>query len=242
MQQIAFAAQLGYRGIEARYSLIPDASEWDALKEALTRHNIELVFAPAAGAPSTPDALCDLIRVLDFLQHCGGQFLKLIPLAESEQDAMRLAAELGAERGIRVLTQLHAGTLTDTVERTEQFFNALDQANLGLIFDAAHISFSEEASIEKAVARLRPWIELVNLQSYKPARGDDGLQHFPINGREWSLALPGDAAGTDLAKAIGVLKRSGYDGWLTVMPAIDGSTQPQEVAHAYIEFVNPLAT
>ena len=97
---------------------------------------------------------------------------------------MRLAADLGAERGIRVLSQLHANTLTDTVERTERFFNVLDHSNLGLIFDAAHIPFSEEISIEEAIARLWPWIEHVNLQSYKPARDDDGLQHFSINGRD----------------------------------------------------------
>lgn len=233
LQQIEVAAELGYQGVEARYPLIPEMSEWDAIKESLARHNIELVFAPAAGVPSTPAAREDLIRVLDFLQHCGARFLKLIPMTEADHDAMRLAADLGAERGIKVLAQLHAETLTDTVARTEQFFQALNHPNLGLIFDAAHIPFSEEISIAEAATRLWPWIELVNLQSYKPAEASDGMQHSSINGREWSLALPGDAEGTDLSAAIGVLRRLGYDGWLTVMPAVDASTSALEVARAY---------
>ena len=240
IEQIQIAADLNYQGIEVRYPLIPPASDWGLLKNALIHHKIELVFAPASGVPSTPEARDDLIRVLDFLQYCDAPFLKLIPTQESDHDAMRLAADLGAERGIRVLTQLHANTLTDTVENTVRFFETLGHPNLGLIFDAAHIPFSEEISIGAAIARLWPWIELVNLQSYKPARDDDGLKHVSINEREWSLALPGDANGTDLSTTIGILQRLGCDGWLTVMPAVDGRIPPTQVARAYIEFLNPL--
>ena len=240
LEQIQIAAQLGYQGIEARYPLIPETSEWGAIKKSLARHNIELVFAPAAGVPSTPAAREDLIRVLDFLQHCGARFLKLIPMVEADHDAMRLAADLGAARGIRVLSQLHANSLTDTVERTERFFQTLNHLNLGLIFDASHIPFSEETSIGEAVVRLRPWIKLVNLQSYKPAEESDGLQHVSINGRQWSLSLPDDAGGTDLKTTIEVLRHHDYDGWLTVMPAVDPSASPLNVARAYRAFMKPV--
>ena len=240
LEQIQIAAQLGYQGVEARYPLIPEASEWDAIKESLAERKVELVFAPAAGVPSTPAARDDLIRVLDFLRHCAARFLKLIPIQKDDHDAMRLAADLGATRGIRVLTQLHANTLTDTVERTEQFFQTLNHPNLGLIFDAAHIPFSEETLIEEAVVRLRPWIKLVNLQSYKPAEESDGLQHVSINGRQWSLSLPDDAGGTDLKTTIELLRHHDYDGWLTVMPAVDPSTPPLDVARAYHAFMKPL--
>lgn len=110
LQQIQIAAELSYQGIEARYPLVPEAGEWDAIEVALNYHNIELVFAAAAGVPSTPEALEDLVHVFDFLQYCGGKFLKLISTQEGDYDAMWLAAELTGARGIRVLTQLHANT------------------------------------------------------------------------------------------------------------------------------------
>jgi sugar phosphate isomerase/epimerase len=239
-EQIAIAAELGYAGIEARYPVIPEKSQWDAIKDALRSHNVELVFAPGAGVPSTPEKREDFIRVLDFLKHCGAPFIKQIPTGENDHEAMRLAADLGAERGIRVLTQYHSNSLTDTVEKTENFFQTLEHPNLGLIWDSCHIPFSDTVSIEEAIGRLWQWIELVNLQSYKPSTPDDGLQHAAINGKEWSLALPDDAAGTDLKTTVEVLKQRGYDGWLVVMPAVDPTMQPLDVARAYRDFLTPL--
>lgn len=240
LDQIAIAADLGYEGIEARYPVIPERSEWDGVKETLKRHNIQLVFAPFAGMPNSPEKKDDLHRVLDFLAHCGAPFVRLIPSSEADHDAMRLAADLAAERGIKVLSQYHSNSLTDTVEKSESFFKTQEHPNLGLIWDSCHIPFSEESSIEDAIARVWPWIELVNLQSYKPSTDGDDLQHVAINGREWSLALPDDAAGTDLKTTIKVLEQRGYNGWLVSMPAVDPTMEPLAVAKAYRDFVSPL--
>jgi sugar phosphate isomerase/epimerase len=239
-EQIQAAAELGYEGFEIRYPLLPPENEWEAVREALLRHNVQLVFTSGAGAPTTPDKQADFIRVLDTVAFLGGEFVKQIPRDETELDAMRLAADLGAERGLKVLPQYHSNTLTDTVEKTERFFRTLNHPNLGLIFDACHIPFSESLSLEEAVTRLRPWIDLVNLQSYKPAAENDGMQHVAINGHEWSLALPDDPAGTDLKTTVEVLRTQGYDGWLVVMPAVDPSMKPLAVAKAYHEFLTPL--
>lgn len=240
IEQIAIAGQLGYEGIEARYPVIPEKGEWDAVKLALEKHGVKLVFAPGAGVPDTEEKRDDLVRVLDFLQHCGGRFLKIIPRNEADLDAMRLAADLGGERGVKVLSQYHSNSLTDTTPRCEAFIEAAAHPNIGLIFDACHIPFSESLSIEESLQRLGPWIDLVNLQSYKPAKDDDGLQHAAINGKEWSMALPGDAEGTDLRATISLLKARGYNGWLTVMPAVDPTNRPLEVAKAYVDFCAPL--
>jgi sugar phosphate isomerase/epimerase len=238
--QIKIAADLGYHGVEARYPLIPSPGELEGVRDALQQHSIELVFAPAAGVPNSEEKKADFIRVLDALKHMGARYLKQIPGSESDLDGMRLAADLGAERGIKILPQLHSNSLTDTVERCEQFFKAANHPNLGLIFDACHLPFTVDTPIEEAVQRLLPWIELVNLQSYKPSSDSDGLQHANINGRDWSLALPSDRAGTDLATAVRALQHGGYDGWLIAMPAVDPSMDPMVVARAYHDFLLPL--
>jgi sugar phosphate isomerase/epimerase len=241
-QQIEAAAALGYEGFEIRYPLLPQKSEWEQTRELLQRHNMQHVFSAAGGTPSTPDKRDDFIRVLDTAAFLGAKYIKQIPRDdESEIEAMRLAADLGAERGIKIVSQYHSNSLTDTVEKTERFFEKLDHPNVGIIFDACHIPFTESPvlPIEEVAARLRPWIDLANLQTYKPSVEGDGLQHAKINGREWSLASPGEEGGTDLRAALGVLRSQGYDGWLMVMPAVDPSQQPLEIARSYRDFLRP---
>ncbi len=239
-QQIEAAAALGYEGFEIRYPLLPQKSDWEKTRDLLARHNMQHVFSAAGGAPSTPEKREDFIRVLDTAAFLGAKYIKQIPRDdESEIEAMRVAADLGAERGIKIVSQYHNNSLTDTVERTERFFDKLDHPNVGIIFDACHIPFTESPvlSIQEVATRLRPWIDLANLQTYKPSVEGDGLQHTKIGAREWSLALPDAANSTDLRGALGVLRGQNYDGWLMVMPAVDPSQTPLEVAKSYRDFL-----
>lgn len=243
LEQIEAVAKLGYTGIEIRYPILPGEEELEATREALLQHKIHAVFSAAGGAPTTPEKETDFIRVLDTIKYLGGQFVKQIPKSQADREAMRLAADLGAERNIKVLVQYHSNAETETVAKIERFFEEIDHPNLGLIYDACQIPFSEELpfSIEESVQRLRPWIDLVNLQSYKLSTPDDGLNHITINGTKWSLALPGDPAGTDLQTAVQVLLESDYNGWWVVMPAVEPGTDPLEVAAAYRDFLKPFA-
>lgn len=238
-EQIQIAADLGYDGIEMRYPLIPERNEWDATRQRLEKAGITLVFAPAM-IPRDEAGYEDATRVLDALKAMGGSYLKVIPSAEGDVEVMRRVADLGAERGIKVASQLHANTMTDTVARTESFLTAANHDNLGLIFDACHIPFVEELPIDTAVQRLKKWIWIANVQSYKLAAEGDGLQRSNIGGRDWVLALPGDPEGTDLATSMRSLKSAGYDGWVTVMPAVDPTWDPIDVAKSYRDFLQPL--
>ncbi len=240
-EQIEIAAELGYEGIELRYPLIPPREEWEETRAQLDAAKVELVFAPAAALPTDDETKSDLIRVLDAVQFLGGRYLKLMPTSENQLDAMRQTAQLAAERNIQLLSQLHVNTLTDTVDSTQNTLEKLNDSNVGLIFDACHIPFTKDTSIEEAVRRLAPWIRLVNLQSYKPAQEGDGLEHSEIGGRNWSQALPGEAGGTDLAEEIRQTQKIGFNSWYTAMPAVDASMQPMEVARAYKQFLDGLS-
>jgi sugar phosphate isomerase/epimerase len=240
-EQIQAAAELGFSGMEIRYPRLPQKQDWEEVKQLLERNEIELVFTAGPGVPETDQLKTEFVRVLDTVQFLGGKFLKQIPKDEADPQAIIWAADESAKRGIKLLSQYHSNSATDTVAKTEELFKTINHPNFGLIFDACHIPFTEDPllSIEEAVTRLRPWIDLVNLQSYKPAKQNDGLNHVTINGTDWSLALPGDPEGTDMAAAINTLKAQGYDGWLVAMPAVDPSAQPLVVGRAYADFLVP---
>jgi len=241
MEQMSTAAAMGYQGIEIRYPLLPPGDDIAAVRDELQRLGLTAVFSPVAGMPKDDEARADVIRVLDTLQQLGTPYVKAIGATTEDYDRLREIADLAGERGIKATTQLHANSLCDTVERTEKCLNDINHPNLGLIFDAAHLPFADDNDIDGAVRRLRPWIDLVNVQSYAPAETDQsGRQRHVINDREWVIALPGEPDGVDLAAYIKSLSTAGFDGWVTVMPAVDPSMDAAVVARQYYDFLSPL--
>ena len=238
-QQLADAADWGYQGFEIRKSQLPAREEWDATREALQKNNLELVFVPLGGLPVDEESTADFQNAIEFIAHLNGKFARLIP-REENYDALRRAANLAGERGVKLISQLHVNTLTDTVQHCEEFFAKLNHPNYGLIFDACHLPFSETTSINEAAKRLAPWTDVLNLQTYRLAQAGSARGSQTIGGKDWEMTMPGDPGGTDLAESLRAVRANGFDGWALVMPAVDPADQIDAVAKAYQRFLAPL--
>jgi len=238
-EQFAKAAEWGYQGVEIRKSHMPPRQDWDFTREHLQKNNLELVFSPLAGPPTDEESTTDFQNTIDFIAHLDGKFARLIP-RDANYDALRRAADLAGEKDIKLLSQLHVNTLTDTVAHCEDFFATLEHPNYGLIFDACHLPFSETTSIEVAATRLAPWTDVLNLQAYKLAQTGSVRQAVAIAGKDWEMAMPGDEDSTDLAETVRAVRTNGFDGWVLVMPAVDPADTIESVAKAYQTFLQPL--
>jgi sugar phosphate isomerase/epimerase len=238
-EQFAQAANWGYSGFEIRKSHMPPREDWDFTREHLQKNNLELVFLPLAGMPVDEESTTDFQNAIDFIAHLNGKFARLIPRQEN-YDALRRAADLAGEKNVKLISQLHVNTLTDTVAHCEDFFAALDHPNYGLIFDACHLPFSETTSIDEAAKRLAPWTDVLNLQAYKLAQAGSARAAQTIAGNDWEMTMPGDADSTDLTESIRAVRANGFDGWALVMPAVDPADKIEEVAKAYKTFLTPL--
>ncbi len=242
-EHIAVAAELGYDGIELRYPLIPPPDRIGEIGRDLKRLGIHVVFGPCAGVPKDAASRADAIRVLDVLQTLGARFLKCIIFSTDDYSPMRELADLAAGRGIRVCTQLHVNTLSDTVDRAEKCLREVNHPNFGIIMDAAHLQFLEkpDPDVAGAVKRLAPWIALANVQSYAPAEtAPAGRTTFALGGKNWVHSLPGEAGSTDLKAYVGILRKNGFDGWLTVMPSRDPVMDAKVVAKQYHDYLKSL--
>jgi len=236
VEQLAKAADWGYAGFEIRKSHMPSREGWDATRDALQKNNLQLVFTPLGGIPADEDSTADFQNVIEFIAHLNGKFARLIP-REENYDALRRAADFAADRGVKLISQLHVNTLTDTVAHCEEFFAKLNHPNYGLIFDACHLPFSETTSIDEAAKRLAPWTDVLNLQTYKLAQEGSARGSQTIGGKDWEMTLPGDLEGTDLAESLRAVRANGFDGWALVMPAVDPADQIDAVAKAYVEYL-----
>lgn len=238
-EQFAKAAAWGYQGFEIRKSHMPPREQWDATLEHLQKNRLELVFSPLAGPPVDEESTADFENAIEFIAHLNGKFARLIPRQEN-YEALRHAADLADAKGVKLISQLHVNTVTDTVQHCRDFFEKLDHPNYGLIFDACHLPFSEATSIEDAASQLAPWVDVLNLQIYKPAQPGSVREAINIAGKDWEMAMPGDPQGTDLASSMRAVRANGFDGWALVMPAVDPADDIEPVARAYQEFLEPL--
>ncbi|MEO6908536.1 MAG: sugar phosphate isomerase/epimerase [Abditibacteriaceae bacterium] len=238
-KQFANAAAWGYQGFEIRKSHMPLRRDWDATREHLQKNNLKMVSSPVAGPPTDEESTKDFQNSIDFIAHLNGEFARLIP-RDANYNALRRAADLAGEKNVKLISQLHVDTLTDTVARCEEFFATLNHPNFGLIFDACHLPFSESTSIDEAAKRLAPWTDVLNLQTYKLAKAGSARGAQTIDGKDWEMTLPDDADGTDLAESIRAVHANGFDGWMLVMPAVDPADNLESVAKAYKTFLTPL--
>ena len=219
MQHLAIARDLGYDGVEMRYPLLPRGPEEIRRVAATLRDlNLTAVFGPCAGVPDDDESRADAARVMDVLQQLGARWVKCLPIREDQAAGMVQLADMAEAHGMILCTQLHAGTLTDTVARTEKFLRDVDHPSLRLIFDAAHLRIAGDPDLEGALQRLGPWLELVNVQC---------LSQDPASGT-WAPVLPG---ATDFAALLRALPSP--QPWLTVMPACVPGQDPTAVARAY---------
>lgn len=224
MQHLQITRDLGYDGVELRYPLLPVGDA--AISEVATAMrdlNLIGVFGPCAGVPDDDAGWNDATRVMDTLQALGAKWIKCLPIDESHVPGMTKLADMAQARGMILCTQLHTGTLTDTAARTEKFLKQVDHPAVGVIYDSAHLQIAGDDDIAGAVQRLRPWLQVVNVQCLAP-----GAQSG-----DWDLALPGDPGATDLVATMRAIPDD--DLWWMVMPACDPNNDSVAVARAYKE-------
>ena len=135
---------------------------------------------------------------------------------------------------MRLITQLHNGTLTDNVPHTLETLERIGRPNVGLAFEANHLRFDGNDQYAEAIRPLRNCIFSVSIQNFKPAADTDPKEmRVHVNGRDYLRALPGDPDGLDFPMIFRALREAGFDGFATVMADVAPGMDPREVARRY---------
>jgi sugar phosphate isomerase/epimerase len=139
-------------------------------------------------------------------------------------EALKPLAEHAHKLGILLLVEPEPGLL---IETTEEFLEVAERVNspaIGLNFDVGH-AFCMSEDLPKAIARMAPHTRHYHLEDIAATR----VHHHMV---------PGTGA-IDFAEVIGAIRKTGYDGWLTVelYPFID---DPDAAARGALEVLRPL--
>ncbi|MBM3499124.1 MAG: sugar phosphate isomerase/epimerase [Armatimonadetes bacterium] len=242
---LAFAAGVGFAGVELRSGhLSPDTTDAEAERIAarLKGHGLRCSFC-LGGEPADDDSAARFRRVIDlaatidaFSVRCGGA-------SQANVARYRELADYAGERGIRVQSQIHNGTLFETAPDSLRAMELIAHPNYGVAFEASHLVMASQPEHgEEAVKALADHIVTVSVQAYKPYDAFDCYGGpIEIHGRQWGACLPGAPGSPDLLSVFRGLRAIGFDGPVTAMPgALPGGPSPEDQARIYFDTLEPL--
>ncbi len=125
----------------------------------------------------------------------------------------RRIAEYGQSLGIKTCVENH-GYVSQDSDRMERLFNAVDHENFGLLVDIGNFSCVDEDNV-RAVSRVAPYAIHAHAKDfYLTGERREGYgQTRGCNYFKGSIIGEGDV---DVARCIAVLKKAGYDGYLSI--------------------------
>ncbi|MBE2204596.1 MAG: sugar phosphate isomerase/epimerase [Chthoniobacterales bacterium] len=224
-EHIALARQFGYEGLEVRHPMLPGGDEIGAIKSLLCEARLVPVFCFCAGLPRTEASWSDALRVAETMQALGGEAVRVAVTQSDELEVVRDLAVRLDPLGLAVLVHNHLDTLCDTTEKSLAVLEKIGHPRVRLLLDCAHLLMAEETNLPRALERLLPWVDVVNVQNVCRAEGGN------IRGTHdcWRHVPPHHPGGIAFSEILRHLQYLGFDGWLNVMTAVS----PDEDAAAF---------
>jgi sugar phosphate isomerase/epimerase len=139
-------------------------------------------------------------------------------------EVLKALAEHAQNEGVLLLIEPEPGLLLETTDQYLEVAERLNAPSIGLNFDVGH-AYCVSEDLPKAIAKLAPHIRHYHVEDIAATR----VHHH----------LVPSMGAIDFAEVIGAIRKTGYDGWLTVelYPFID---DPDAAALRALEVLRPL--
>ncbi|MFO0891822.1 MAG: sugar phosphate isomerase/epimerase family protein [Isosphaeraceae bacterium] len=141
-------------------------------------------------------------------------------------EVLKPLAEHAHACGVLLLIEPEPGLLLETTDQYLEVAEKVDAPSIGLNFDVGH-AYCVNEDLPRAIAKLAPQIRHYHVEDIAASR----VHHHLV---------PGTGA-IDFAEVVAAIRRTGYDGWLTVelYPFQD---DPDAAARQAFEVLVPLVT
>ena len=129
-------------------------------------------------------------------------------------DAARRVTQYGESLGIRTCSENH-GFIAQDSDRVERLFNAVAHDNFGLLVDIGNFVCVDE-NPAAAVSRVAPYAIHVHLKDMLVRPAPTGSCKAMTRGGNYFCGTVVGEGDVPVAQCLRILKRAGYDGWLTL--------------------------
>jgi sugar phosphate isomerase/epimerase len=243
---VQLARELGYRAICMRASaggIDTPRSELEKMRRVVEDAGLFVSMVTAdSDVPLNnddgPNSLRNIGPSLDVADALGSDLIRVCLKTADDIPHAQRAAEVAAERNIRLAHQCHTTTLFETVDRSIEVLEQIDRSNFGLIYEPANLMLCGEDYGEKTLRRFLPWLMNVYVQNHQLrndgpvaletwCRGVQNFRHIPL----WE---PG---GVNFDTVLNALRAVDYAGCFTIHQAYAELMGPEEAAVQSAQFL-----
>lgn len=245
-ETIDLFAQLGLEGIEAichdEYRSAIRTDTPSAALHALRRRAESQGLAFAGIAPYPTDLNSHepqvanshrnlLLRAIDIAHTLGARCVRTYPGRETGGpgraerfrrlvEATRGPAEVASKAGVRLGFENHFNTLGDSAKSTVEVVRAVDHPAAGIVYDQANLTMLGAEEYRQAIPLQAEYLVHVHVKdlSFKdvpPAATSGAVEALPDEAKPTISRVVGEGT-MPWRDIIAELKRTGYDGWLSI--------------------------
>ncbi len=172
--------------------------------------------------------LCAELKAPHITTEPGGPFLAGEPNRAQAIDlfveSLKPLVDHAEKLGVLLLVEPEPFLLVETTDQYLEIAERINSPAMGLNFDVGH-AYCVSEDIPRAIAKLAPHTRHYHFEDIAATR-----EHHHL--------IPGDGA-IDFAEVVAAIKRTGYDGWLTV-ELYPNLADPDEAARRAMAYLAPL--
>lgn len=236
---VQLARELDYRAICMRASaggVDTPRAELEAMRRDVEEAGLTVSMVTAdSDVPlnndAGPNSLRNIGPSLDVAEALGCDLIRVCLKQPSDIEHARRAADLAAERNIRLAHQCHTTTLFEQIAPSIEVLEQIGRPNFGLIYEPANLMLCVEPYDESALRQFQPWLMNVYVQNHKlDEEGPVSLETWCLGPRRFHHIPIWEPGGVDFDAVMAGLKAIGYEGYFTVHQAYAELMGPREAA------------
>jgi sugar phosphate isomerase/epimerase len=246
---VQLAAELGYRAICMRASAAgvqTPADELAAMRAEVEQAGLVVSMVTAdSDVPLNnehgPDSLRNIGPTLNVAAALGCDLVRVCLKSEADVEHARRAADLAADRGIRLAHQCHTTTLFEEVEPSIGWLKRINRRNFGLIYEPMNLLICGQSYGLTTLRRFAPYLMNVYVQNHRlDPTGPAALETWCLGTRRFHHIPLWEPGGVNFPEVVTALQAIGYDGYFTVHQAYAELMGPREAAVKSAEYLRSL--
>ena len=167
-----------------------------------------------------PDSLRDISASLDVATAFDCDLIRICMKSNEDIEYARQAADLAAQRGIRLAHQCHTTSVFEEVDQILWVLKEINRENFGIIYEPANLMLNGQSYGVDTLEQLAPHIMNVYVQNHRlDPEGPEELDTFCRGPVRFHHLYLWEEGGVAFKKVFAGLKHIGYDGSFTIHQA-----------------------